>query len=299
MHIWQLEVFCAVARVKSFSRAARLLHLTQPGVSAQISSLEKSLGIRLFHRHSQGVELTPAGQVAFEYARRILELVEAMEKALSATDETRQLIIGATQTVGNYALPCTVWAFKEKNPLCDIRLEIAPAQEVTVGVLNGTFDLGVLEGCEEASPPDPELVVRPLPSDELVAIVTANGKWANISSLRPQDLLSLPLVLREAGSGVREAIEHCLAQAGISSADLRVAAVMGSNEAIKSAVSSGRGVSILSRLAVQKELKTGTLKALKVEGLGPLRVHLIHRRDPFLSSLARRFIRFLTPADLC
>ncbi|MDI6823017.1 MAG: LysR family transcriptional regulator [Bacillota bacterium] len=299
MNIWQLEVFCTVARVKSFSRAAKLLHLTQPGVSAQVLSLEKHFGVRLFRRHAQGVELTPAGEAAFEYARRILELVEGMEKAISTTDDARQLTIAATQTIGNYALPCTVWAFKEKNPHADVRLEIVPAADVVTGVQNGRFDVGLLEGCEEGLGKDDELVVRPITADELVAVVAPDGRWSATGELGPEELLQMPLLLREPGSGVREAVEQCLARAGIDPAQLRVVAVMGSNEAIKSAVSAGRGVSILSRLAVQRELRTGTLQALPVRGLGPMRFLLIHRRDPFMSGLAQRFIRFLTPADLC
>lgn len=299
MNVWQLEVFCTVARVKSFSRAARLLHLTQPGVSAQILALEKHFGTRLFRRHAQGVDLTPAGEVAFEYARRILELVEGMEKAVSTTDETRQLTIAATQTVGNYALPCTVWAFKEKNPACDIRLEIASVADVVAGVQNGKFDVGVLEECDEAAMKDPDLVVRSITADELVAVVAPDGRWASVEEIEPAELLRMPLLMREPGSGVREAVEQCLARAGIDPAQLQVVAVMGSNEAIKSAVSAGRGASILSRLAVQREFRAGGLKALRVRGLGPMRFLLIHRRDPLLSGLARRFIRFLTPADLC
>ncbi|MEW6547069.1 MAG: LysR family transcriptional regulator [Bacillota bacterium] len=299
MNIWQLEVFCTVARLKSFSRAARLLHLTQPGVSAQILSLEKHFGTRLFRRHAQGVDLTPAGDVAFEYARRILELVQGMEKAVSATDDTGRLTIAATESIGNYALPCTVWAFKEKNPTCDIRLEIASAADVVAGVQNGKFDVGILERYDEGILQEPDLVARSITADELVAVVAPNGRWSSAEELGPQDLLQMPLLLREPGSGVREAVEQCLARAGIDPAQLRVVATMGSNEAIKSAISAGRGVSILSRLAVQRELRTGSLKALRVRGLGPMKFLIVHRRDPLLSGLARRFIRFLTPADLC
>lgn len=299
MNIWQLEVFCTVARLKSFSRAARLLHLTQPGVSAQILALEKHFGTRLFRRHAQGVDLTPAGEVVFEYARRILELVQGMEKAVSATDDAGRLTIAATESIGNYALPCTVWAFKEKNPTCDIRLEIASAADVVAGVQNGKFDVGILERYDEGILQEPDLVARSITADELVAVVAPNGRWSSAEELGPQDLLQMPLLLREPGSGVREAVEQCLARAGIDPAQLRVVATMGSNEAIKSAISAGRGASILSRLAVQRELRTGSLKALRVRGLGPMKFLIVHRRDPLLSGLARRFIRFLTPADLC
>lgn len=297
MNVWQLRVFCTVARVRSFSGAARLLYLTQPAISAQILSLEKHFGTRLFRRHVQGVELTGSGQAVYQYSQRILELVDDMEKAVTATDKVRKLTVATTPEASGDALPCTVQAFRERNPSCDIALQVSSPRDVMAGVHDGRFDVGVVE-LNQNSLRDPVLAVAPVAQDELVAVFPPSGQWPCREELAPEELLGLPFVMREPGSDVREAVEGSLSRLGVDPANLNVVATADSNGAVKSAVASGRGISILSRLAVQKELCAGTLQTFKLRGLTPAPLKLVHRRDPLMPNLTRRFIRFLSPAKL-
>ncbi len=292
VQLGQLEVICAVAEEKSFSKAARKLHLTQPAVSAQVQSMETALGTRLFVRHSRGVQLTRAGKVVYEHARRILELKCSMEQSVQnlVNTENKHLVVGASETVGNYALPCSIWTFKQRYPDVNLKLELGSSSQVIQHVVRNTIDLGIVEG-----PVDNEdLVVTDISSDELVVITPADAGRENWESLPLQELSTQPFILREEGSGLREAIETALADKGIKVSDLNVVAQMYSNDAIKSAVESGLGISILSRLSVQRDIRRGHIKALRLEGL-PMKVpfQLVYRAGKFHSQVAKRFISFI------
>ncbi|MHB0885632.1 MAG: LysR substrate-binding domain-containing protein [Bacillota bacterium] len=291
----QLQAFVTVARVKSFSKAAKLLHLSQPAVSAQVATVERRFGVRLFDRYSHGVELTRAGHVVFDYAEKINDLVESMEREVSALEADSEIVIGASPTVGNYALPCTLWAFKQKYPACVLRLEIEATQAVQKKVLENVFDLGVIEGPAELA----GLKAVPMQAERLVA-VCAPGAWPGRESVSPEELAERGLLTHERGSGLREAIEACLNHVGIGFDRLKVAAEMSTTDAIKSAVESGFGAAILPVLAVQREVRRGLLKALSIEGLDlTMDIHLVYREDKPHSRSAGQFMRFLTRSVYC
>lgn len=144
MNIWQLKVFLAVARAKSLSAAARLLYLSQPAVSAQILSLERHFNLRLLQRHRHGVSLTPAGQVVYEHAVRVLALLEEMEKAVIAAERVHRVSLAITRTVETVPLARAIHGFLAANPDLDVELEILAAREVLAGVRSGRYDLGLL-----------------------------------------------------------------------------------------------------------------------------------------------------------
>lgn len=291
----QLSAFVTVAKVRNFSKAAKLLHLSQPAVSAQVASVERRLGVRLFDRHSHGVELTRAGLVVFDYAEKIGDLVKSMEREVNALEADSEVVIGASPTVGNYALPCTLWAFKQKHPQCALRLEIEPTQAVQKKVLENALDLGVIEGPVEVA----GLKAVPMQAERLVA-VTAPGTWPGRESVSPGELAGQGILAPERGSGLREAIEGCLSLVGIEFAKLPVMAEMGTTDAIKSAVESGFGLAILPVLAVQRDVRRGLLKALSIEGLDmKMDIHLIYREDKQHSRSVRQFMNFLSRSAYC
>ncbi|HEY3314051.1 MAG TPA: LysR family transcriptional regulator [Bacillota bacterium] len=295
MQFEQMSAFVTVAKVKSFSRAARLLHLSQPAVSTLVASIERRLGVRLFDRFSHGVELTPAGQIVCRYAEKIGDLVQTMEREVNALEVDTEVVIGASPTVGNYALPCTLWTFKQKYPAYTLKLEIKSALAVQQKVIEGTLDLGVVEGPITLG----GLASVPMQAERLVA-VTGPGSWSGRESITPGDLAGQDILAPEQGSGLREAVEVCLGRVGVDFSRLRVIAEMGTTDAIKSALESGFGMAILPVLAVQREVRRGLLKALTIEGLDlELDIHLVYRTEREHRQPVKQLINFFRRAGYC
>jgi len=293
MNIYQFEIVSTVAEVKSFSKAGKLLHLTQPAISAQVQSIENYYGIQLFERTSQGVKLTKAGKIFYEYALKFLELHENMERCLQQASEqaNKELVVGASSTIGNYALPCSIWTFKEKFPDINIRLEIANTREIINRVIQKTVDIGLVDGPVQ----NKELVALDVVSGEIVLVVPNKGDWKKKESITLEEFCHISLILREEGSGLRQLLSESLRTVGLSLANLRIATEMNSQDAIKSAIEGGLWASVLPRLAVQKELRAGTLKTLAIVNFSmEVNYQVIYPVQGTLTPLAKRFIRFVS-----
>lgn len=294
MDNYQLKVFCTVTRSQSFSKAAKLLHMSQPAVSTQIKNLEEYYEGQLFERTPHGVILTKAGEVFYSYAERILNLYDEMEQQLESVlqRKSHQIIVGASTTIGNVSLPCSIYLFKEEYPEVSIRLQIANSDEVLRKVMANKVDIAVLEGYHES----PELNAVPVTSDELVLIAPQHSQEEGSISL--ESFLKKPLILREDGSGTRKILANALEQHGHSINDLNVITEMTTIDAIKSAVEAGLGEAIVPRLAVRKEAYLGSLKVLNIEGMDmPLDFNIIYPVRKSLSTAAKRFIRFLSDPE--
>lgn len=294
MDNYQLKVFCTVTRSQSFSKAAKLLHMSQPAVSTQIKNLEEYYEGQLFERTPHGVVLTKAGEVFYSYAERILNLYDEMEQQLESVLQRRshQIIVGASTTIGNVSLPCSIYLFKEEYPEVSIRLQIANSDEALRKVMANEVDIAVLEGYQES----PELNAIPVTSDELVLIAPQHSQEEGSISL--ESFLKKPLILREDGSGTRKILAAALEQHGYSINDLNVITEMTTIDAIKSAVEAGLGEAIVPRLAVRKEAYLGSLKVLNIEGMDmPLEFNIIYPVHKSLSTAAKRFIRFLSDPE--
>lgn len=293
LNLAQLQLFITVARVKSFTRAAHLLHLTQPAVSNQIRALEEYYGTSLFTRSKQGVELTPAGQVMYKHARQILSVYESMERALDELAEpaNQQLALGASASVGNYVLICTIWTFQEKYPKAKIGLKVANYSEIIEMVKDSQIDVGIIEG---PPPSDPDMENSSLLTDKLVGIVAANSHWQGRKCLERDDFLQNPLIIREKGSAMRQYVEVVLNNLDLKLTDIPKVIELGSLDAVKSAVEKGLGISICSQIAVKKELHNGLLMQLPIASLSnSVPYTIIWRKSKYHSALTQRFLRFL------
>lgn len=294
INLSQFEVFCTVAKVKSFSKAARLLHLTQPAVSAQIHSLEDYFGVQLFRRSGQGVELTEAGELAYRYARQVLELVATMEKHLDSLSglEEEELVVAASSSVGNYALPCSIWAFREQHPGARVRLEIANRSQVLAKIKENHVPVAVVEGPVED---EDGLAAFKVASDEVVIIAPPLPPWQDCQEIGLAELRKAPLIMREEGSGTRFIFEQAIGRAGLRLEDLNIVTELGSSDAVKSAVEAGLGLSVAGRLSVKKDLRRASMVALRLKDLPiPVDYYLLYRPQRFQSQVAKKFIRFLT-----
>lgn len=292
MDIRALEVFCKIVELKSFSKAAEAVYLTQPTVSGHIKGLEEFVGLKLLDRLGREVVLTKAGELLYGYAKQVLAL---RNQALQALEEYKgslkgHLMIGGSNIPGEYVLPALLARFKAQYPEISLTLRIGDSKEIARGVLDGTYELGAVG----AKFDDGQLVYTKLLEDELVVALPAAHRWAARPAVPLAELLGQPIILREVGSGSRKVLEEALQSAGLNASALTVVAELGSTEAIRQAVKSGAGISVISFRAIQEDLERGTLCTVPVEGLRLTRdFYLIYHKNRSRSPLCVTFTTFV------
>jgi len=288
----KLKVFCTVAETKSFSKTSEIIHLTQPAVSLQIQALEEKYETKLFDRSSSTVTLTPSGETLYKYAKEILTLYTSAEKAIGKQTGLVKgsLSIGAGSNIGNFILPALITEFKRIHPKTKIYLLVNNSKRVIELLNAGNIDLGLVEGDVSRQ----KMIVKKLLSDELLLIVSPEHHWAKKKEVSIAELAREPFILREPGSGTRQMIEKFLARHGITLHDLKISAILGSTEAIKDAVENGLGVSIISRWAVRKENRYGTLHLLSIKEEKMTRdFSLVMNKNSVSSNSLEEFVSFL------
>lgn len=280
----QLETFAAVARLKSFSRAAEALHLTQPAVSIQIRQIADAVGLPVFEQHGRGIVLTPAGEELLAAARGLDDVWNRFESAIAGLKGLRRgKLRVALVTTAKYFLPRMLGAFCRRYPDIDIELEIANRERIVERLRGNQDDLYVMS----YPPADLDVVSRPFLDNELV-VVAPPGHPAAGRRLTLADLAGEHFLLREAGSGSRHAVDEHLREAGVR-LDVRLS--LASNEAIRDLVASGLGLAVLSRHALGDAIARGELVVLDVAGF-PLRRpwSVVHLRGKVLPLPAQAFL---------
>jgi DNA-binding transcriptional LysR family regulator len=253
----QLEVFLAVARSESVSRAATELGMSQSAVSGALSDLEQQFEIQLFDRIGKRLRLSALGRSLRPPGEALEERARELEQALSSRSAAGPLRIGATLTIGNYVAMPLVARFLREHPGARVKLEIGNTAEITRRVQNFEIDVGLVEGELRES----ELRVTPWCDDELVVFCAPAHPFASKESLDDRDLLAASWIVREPGSGTRQAFEH--AMRGVLS-ELEIRLELPHTEAIKSAVEAGMGVGCVSRIAVAEAFRHGSLIPCRV-----------------------------------
>lgn len=292
MDLRQLEVFARVVETRSFSRAAEALRLTQSTISEHVRLLEDEVGTRLFDRLGRETVPTRAGELLYDYARRILalrtEARQALEQFLGRISGVLQ--VGASTIPGEYVLPPLIGRFREKFPQVSMALRIGDTRGIVEAVLEGRVELGVVG----ARPDHRQLEAVELMPDELVVVVPPGHAWFGRRRATLEDLRAEPLIVREPGSGSRQALEAALDEAGADLDGLRVIAEMGSTSAIKQAVKAGVGVSIMSKRAVEEECRHGLLWCVKIKDLRFTRhFYVVTHAGRSRSPLCQAFFDFL------
>lgn len=290
----QLYIFITVADKKNFSRAAELLNMTQPAISQNIHALEDYYGAKLLERSSKKVDLTQAGTVLYKYAQEILGLHRVAKRAVADLVDlvTGKLTIGASLTIGEYVLPKMLATFARKYPDVEYSVKVGNTELIHELTRDGTIDVGLVEGVIE----DSQLKVKTFLQDELVLVVPIMHPLAKRSFVTGEDLGECVFVIREEGSGTRLAVSEFFEKAGLSPERV---ITLGSTQAIKEAVESGLGITILSKWSLRKELALGSLKPLRIKGLEiPRWFFHIQLKDKFKSRACDEFIKFITGEDL-
>ncbi len=259
----RLQVFYTVARLLSFTKAAETLHMTQPAVTFQVRQLEEHFNTRLFDRTHNRVTLTEAGRKAFEYAEQIFELYAQMENSVKELtgDVSGALTMGASTTIAEYMLPSLLRGFTLEYPDVNLRLRVSNTEGIVSMVENSMIDLGVVE----APVSNKNLLVEVCRIDQLVVIVPPNHPIAGRSSISMEEVLRYPFICREEGSGTREVIMDYMTQQGLDKNSLNVCLELGSPESVKGAVEANMGVSIMSRVTIDKELSLKTLNCVHLD----------------------------------
>jgi DNA-binding transcriptional LysR family regulator len=292
MDLRRLEIFAKVAELGSFSRAAQALSLTQPTVSEHVRALEDELGVQLLDRLGRGASTTRAGQILLGYAQRMLALSREARQAIDQFQGrlSGEMIVGGSTIPGEYVLPAVIGQFKAKQADISIVLLIGDSRQVSDWVDDGRVELAIVG----ARPPQRTLEARELMEDELVVVVPAEHGWAKRDTVTLEEVKREPMVVRERGSGSRDALERALDEAGTSFADFRIVGEMGSTQAIKQAVRAGVGISLISSRAVGDECRAGYVVCLKIERLAVRRAfYLITHRERTRSPLGLAFLSFL------
>ncbi len=292
MDLHQIEIFCAVIKFRSFSKAAEAFYLTQPTVSGHIKNLEHELGVDLLDRVGKRAVPTEAGEILFRYGLKLIALRDNARQEIEAVTGkvSGRLKIGGSTIPGAYVLPPLIGSFRKNHPTVSIQLVINDTAKVTEAVLNSELAIGIVG----ARINDPHLETHAFLKDELVVAVSSKYSWARRKSIPVDALKEEPFILREQGSGTRRIMEERLAKAGLSLSDLNTVAVMGSSDAVRQSVKAGLGISILSIRAIADDIEAGRLVALRVKGV-PLErnfsVILLKSRNR--SPLCRAFLDFL------
>lgn len=291
MNLKQLEAFVRVAETKSFSTAAKMLFLTQPTVSAHISSLERELNTCLLVRNTKGVALSEAGKELYAYAEQMLELEQKIRErfGLTGRQSGSVLRIAASTIPAQYLLPDIMARFRKEYPEEQLKLFETDSSGVVDMILSHKADVGFTGTVLEKG----SCTYIPFYQDELVILTPAAGKYrarkdADIASW----ILEEPVILREEGSGTRKEALRLLAQTGIDITKLNVAAMMENQETIKRSVGSGMGISILSKLAAREEINSGKLLAFPLGETGGKRnINVVYDAGYPSLPAADRFIK--------
>lgn len=283
----RLQVFNAVAKHGSFTRAAEQLFMTQPAVTFQIKQLEEHFNTRLLERGHGRVTLTPAGEIVQAYAEKILNLSSELESRVEElTDELRgTLSIGTSTTIAAYWLPKLLESFKRKYPRVIPRVVVGNSELTEDRVVSRQLDLGLIEIVSN----QPGIERRTAAHDELLVICAPTHPLAKNSSLSARDLLAFPLISRDPGNAIRELTEQFFQSAGVDPAELHICAELGSLATVKHLASVGDGYALASYAAIRRDLGEGRLVAVPLEPRLYTPLEVIIPKDKFRSRLITTF----------
>lgn len=286
----RLQVFHAVAKHLSFTRAADALFMTQPAVTFQIKQLEEQYNTRLFERRHGSISLTPAGELVLSYAERILSLSDELDTRLAEmTGEMRgPLLVGASTTIAEFMLPRVLGEFNALYPQVRARLIVANSESIESRVAERTLDVGLIEAPAKLSGLTSQICCE----DELRVICAPDYPLAGLDKVTPAALADYEFISREPGSGTREITDAYFRKHKVQPEALKTQMELGSPEALKGVVSTGLGFAIVSRAVVGKETQLGELVAVPLDPPLKRDLYLVSPQDRFQSKLTTTFIDF-------
>lgn len=291
MNLRQISIFARVAEIGSMSETARQLFMTQPAVSQTIAELEDDLQLKLFDRINRKLILTNPGEVLYTYCKKILLLLGEAEHTMRdlSTLKIGKLRLGASTTIGIYFLPKMVGDFKKRYGNINTQFTIDNTGVIEEKILEHDIDIGLVEGKVHSS----DIAVDHLFDDEIYLICSNNHSWIKEgkTEIDPEEISKEAIIFREKGSGTRELIEEVLTKNNIS---YEVTHTLNNTEAIKKSVEEDIGVSFVSKMGVQDELKSGKLSKVDIKGIHISRtLSIIYHKDKYRSPLNDAFLEHI------
>lgn len=266
MDLRHLETFVKITELKSFSKAAEELFLTQPTVSKQIIDLESYFKVKLIDRTKRNVSLTRAGELLLYYAKDFITLKKEMTEAIDAFKGLKagSILVGASSIPGVYIIPQALNVFKQKYEGIKVKLTISDSKEIIRRMEQGEIDIGFVGTKIESK----SLNFKRFFDDTIV--MAAPKGFPNVIALKR--IKDYPIVARELGSGTRNCFDAAIKRLHIDAKEmLNIVAELTDTEAIKEAVKYGLGMAYISKMAVENEIKSGSIKTIKIDGLGELK----------------------------
>lgn len=288
---FRLQVFYTVARRLSFTRAAAELFISQPAVTKHIKELEAQYKTTLFERSgNKKIELTAAGKVLLSHAEQLIAIYGELEYDMNLLNKEHGgvLRIGASTTVAQYILPKVLALFHKKFGSVNVQLITGNTEDIEEALLAREIEIGIIEGVSRS----PQISYEPYLHDELVLVAASGNAKVKKDTLKPEELLQYPFLLREPGSGTREVISMALSKHYIKLSDLKMEMQLGGTESIKSYLGHSDCLAFVSVYSILKELRDNELRIIDIKGLTIERPFHFIRQHGQLSSLAELFIRF-------
>jgi len=264
--------------------------MTQPAVTFQIRQLEEQHGVRLFERRHGSILLTSAGELMLDYAQKIIALSDEMDTRLAEiTGEMRgPLLVGASTTIAEFLLPAILGEFNALYPQVRARLIVANSEKIESQVAEQRLDVGLIETPGKLA----GLASQVCCEDELQVICAPDYPLAQHKTVSPKSLIDYEFISREPGSGTREITETYFRAHKLEPQNLKTQMELGSPEALKGVVATGLGFAILSRLAVEADVRIGKLVAIPLKPALKRKLYLTYPEDRFRSRLTQTFIDF-------
>jgi DNA-binding transcriptional LysR family regulator len=284
-----LALFAAVDEHGTMTAAAEAEGISQPAISAHVQTLERYYGTRLLLRAGRTTTPTEAGRFVADYARRILTLIDELQRVVSDLEGLAggRLVIGASSTVGEQFLPAYLGRFHAAHPGVELEVQIGNTDEITHLVSERALDFAFVGG----KPHGPELTATPVFSDEIVAFVAPGDPLLDEAPVPPPKLSGRQFVLRERGSATRDFALRCLEASGCIPGHV---IELGSNEAVKRAVEARLGIGLLSTHAIEAERLAGLLEDLPLAGWTCERAFwLVRRHDRVLTRAEQAFLELV------
>jgi DNA-binding transcriptional LysR family regulator len=287
------EVFYQVALNLSFSKASQVLYISQPAISKHIKVLEAYYKIPLFERKKNTISLTEGGQILLNQIKEAKRIESLLEYQLSIihnkANAKGELKLGASTTVALYFLPKILSKFHHEFSNININLLNRNTDTIIQALLNEDIDIGIVEGRKKNS----SLIYKPFISDEVVAVCSKDSFIARKKSIKINEIVSFPIVLREQGSGTLQSLKESLKLHSIKISDLNVSVRLSGTEALKNFLKADTCLGFLPKGAIIKEIENGELHVVKIEGLKIFRdFYFIQRRGSENNDINKVFIKF-------
>ncbi len=284
----QLRSFMEVVEHKSFTKASRRLRLGQATVSMHTAALEEALGVSLIRRTSRAFSLTREGRMFYAFCERLFEELESLRGELSIPPSDELSILAASTIPSAYIIPAAIAEVRKKTPAMRYRIEVGDSREVIEMVREGSVEFGIVGRMMK----NPALVYERILRDEIVLVAAPSSRIPD--NVLPGGLSSIPLVMREKGSGTRDAFERELSARGITPSGLSVSLECTTSEGVRQAATAGLGTAFISRLAVIDDIAAGRLRPVRVKGLSIKRdFYLVYAKRTVFSKGALALIDIL------